>query len=165
MEEHSVVISLGTNLGDKLKNLKNAISNIAGFGSILNKSRIFCSDPWGYDSENEFLNMGLVIKTSMEPMQLLKKLKTIEKQMGRGPKVVQSYQDRIIDLDILIYSGFTIDDEELSIPHPKIKERKFSLLILKDLFENEFIPDLNDSAYEMLLKCGDESNVVLYDEK
>jgi len=165
MEEHSVVISLGTNLGDKLKNLKNALSNIAGFGSILNKSRIFCSDPWGYDSENEFLNMGLVIKTSMEPMQLLKKLKTIEKQMGRGPKVVQSYQDRIIDLDILIYSGFTIDDEELSIPHPKIKERKFSLLILKDLFENEFIPDLNDSPDKMLLKCVDESNVVLFNEK
>ena len=165
MEKHRVVISLGTNLGDKLKNLKNALSNIAGFGSILNKSRIFSSDPWGYDSENEFLNMGLVIKTSMEPMQLLKKLKTIEKQMGRGPKVVQSYQDRIIDLDILIYSGFTIDDEELSIPHPKIKERKFSLLILKDLFENEFIPDLNDSPDKMLLKCVDESNVVLFNEK
>lgn len=165
MEEHSAVISLGSNLGDKLKNLKNALSNIEGFGNILNKSRIFCSEPWGYDSENEFLNMGLIIKTSLEPMQLLKKLKTIEKQMGRGPKVVQSYQDRIIDLDILIYSGFTIDNEELSIPHPKIKERKFSLLILKDLFENEFIPDLNDSPDKMLLKCVDDSNVVLFNEK
>ncbi|MDG1690406.1 MAG: 2-amino-4-hydroxy-6-hydroxymethyldihydropteridine diphosphokinase, partial [Flavobacteriales bacterium] len=151
MKEHSVVISLGTNLGDKLKNLKNALSNIEGFGSIINKSRIFCSDPWGYNSENEFLNMGLVIKTSLEPMQLLKKLKTIERQMGRGPKMVQSYQDRIIDLDILIYKGFTIDNEDLSIPHPKIKERKFSLLILKDLFENEFIPDLNDCPDKMLL--------------
>ena len=165
MEEHSAVISLGSNLGDKLKNLKNALSNIEGFGNILNKSRIFCSEPWGYDSENEFLNMGLIIKTSLEPMQLLKKLKTIEKQMGRGTKVVQSYQDRIIDLDILIYSGFTIDNEELSIPHPKIKERKFSLLILQDLFENEFIPDLNDSPDKMLLKCVDDSNVVLFNEK
>ena len=80
MQENEVVISLGTNLGDKLKNLKNALSNIEGFGRILNKSRIFSSDPWGYDSENEFLNMGLVIKTSLEPMQLLKKLKSIEKQ-------------------------------------------------------------------------------------
>ena len=165
MKEHRVVISIGTNLGDKLKNLKNALSNIEGFGRILDKSRIFCSDPWGYDSENEFLNMGLVIKTSLEPMQLLKKLKIIEKQMGRGPKMDQSYQDRIIDLDILIYSGFTIDNEELSIPHPKIKERKFSLLILKDLFENEFIPDLNDFPDKMLLKCVDESNVVLFNEK
>lgn len=165
MKEHSVVISLGTNLGDKLKNLKNALSNIEGFGSIINKSRIFCSDPWGYNSENEFLNMGLVIKTSLEPMQLLKKLISIEKQMGRGPKMVQSYQDRIIDLDILIYKGFTIDNEDLSIPHPKIKERKFSLLILKDLFENEFIPDLNDYPDKMLLKCVDESNVVLFNEK
>jgi 2-amino-4-hydroxy-6-hydroxymethyldihydropteridine diphosphokinase len=165
MKEHRVVISIGTNLGDKLKNLKNALSNIEGFGRILDKSRIFCSDPWGYDSENEFLNMGLVIKTSLEPMQLLKKLKSIEKQMGRGPKMDQSYQDRIIDLDILIYSGFRIDNEELSIPHPKIKERKFSLLILKDLFENEFIPDLNDCPDKMLLKCVDESNVVLLNEK
>ena len=165
MKEHSAVISLGTNLGDKLKNLKNALSNIEGFGRILNKSRIFSSDPWGYDSENEFLNMGLVIKTTLEPMELLKKLKSIEKQMGRGPKMLQSYQDRIIDLDILIYSGFTIDNEELSIPHPKIKERKFSLLILKDLFENEFIPDLNDFPVKMLLKCVDETNVVLFNEK
>ena len=165
MQENEVVISLGTNLGDKLKNLKNALRNIEGFGRILNKSRIFCSDPWGYDTENKFLNMGLVIKTSLEPMQLLKKLKSIEKQMGRGPKMVQSFQDRIIDLDILIYSGFTIDNEELSIPHPKIKERKFSLLILKDLFENEFVPDLNDSPDKMLLKCVDESNVVLFNEK
>ena len=165
MQENEVVISLGTNLGDKLKNLKNALSNIEGLGRILNKSRIFSSDPWGYDSENEFLNMGLVIKTSLEPMQLLKKLKSIEKQMGRGPKMGQSYQDRIIDLDILIYSGIIIDNEELSIPHPKIKERKFSLLILKDLFENEFIPDLNDFPDKMLLKCVDESNVVLFNEK
>ena len=165
MKEHRVVISIGTNLGDKLKNLKNALSNIEGFGRISDKSRIFCSDPWGYDSENEFLNMGLVIKTSLEPMQLLKKLKSIEKQMGRGSKIVQSYQDRIIDLDILFYSGFTIDNKDLSIPHPKIKERKFSLLILKDLFENEFIPDLNDSPDKMLLKCVDESNVVLFNEK
>lgn len=165
MQENEVVISLGTNLGDKLKNLKNALSNIEGFGRVLNKSRIFSSDPWGYDSENEFLNMGLVIKTSLEPMQLLKKLKSIEKQMGRRPKMGQSYQDRIIDLDILIYSGIIIDNEELSVPHPKIKERKFSLLILKDLFENELIPDLNDFPDKMLLKCVDESNVVLFNEK
>ena len=103
MKEHSVVISLGTNLGDKLKNLKNALSNIEGFGSIINKSRIFCSDPWGYNSENEFLNMGLVIKTSLEPMQLLKKLKTIERQMGRGPKMVQSYQPQCYLLLLYIY--------------------------------------------------------------
>ena len=165
MEEHSVVISLGTNLGDKLQNLINALGEIEGFGKIINKSRIYCSDPWGYDSENEFLNMGIVIKTFLEPVLLLNKLKSIEKKMGRGPKILQSYQDRIIDLDILIYSGLRIDNEELSIPHPKIKERKFSLLILKDLFDYEYIPDLNDSTDKMLLKCVDESNVVLYNEK
>ena len=165
MEEHSVVISLGTNLGDKLQNLINALRDIEGFGKIINKSRIFCSDPWGYDSENEFLNMGIVIKTILDPVLLLKKLKSIEKQMGRGPKMVQSYQDRIIDLDILIFNKFIIENKDLSIPHPKIKERKFSLLILKDLFENEFIPVLNDNAEKMLFKCGDKSNVVMFNEK
>ena len=165
MQEYEVVISLGTNLGDKLKNLKNAINYIKVYARVINKSRIFCSEPWGYDSENEFLNMGLIIKTSLEPILLLKKLKGIEKKMGRAPKLIKSYQDRIIDLDILIYKKFIIDNEELSIPHPKIKERKFSLLILKDLFENEFIPDLNDNAEKMLFKCGDKSNVVLFNEK
>ena len=81
MQEYEVVISLGTNLGDKLKNLKTALNNIEVYGIILCESRIFCSEPWSYDSQNEFLNMGLVIKTSLEPMQLLKKLKSIEKQM------------------------------------------------------------------------------------
>tara|TARA_B100001093_G_scaffold320463_1_gene305798 strand:+ start:757 stop:1254 length:498 start_codon:yes stop_codon:yes gene_type:complete len=165
MQEYEVVISLGTNLGDKLKNLKNAINYIKVYARVINKSRIFCSEPWGYDSENEFLNMGLIIKTPLEPIPLLKKLKGIEKKMGRAPKLIKSYQDRIIDLDILIYKKFIIDNEELSIPHPKIKERKFSLLILKDLFENEFIPDLNDNAEKMLFKCGDKSNVVLFNEK
>ena len=165
MQEYEVVISLGTNLGDKLKNLKNAINYIQVYARVINKSRIFCSEPWGYESENEFLNMGLIIKTPLEPIPLLKKLKGIEKKMGRAPKLIKSYQDRIIDLDILIYKKFIIDSEELSIPHPKIKERKFSLLILKDLFENEFIPDLNDNAEKMLFKCGDKSNVVLFNEK
>ena len=165
MQEHEVVISLGTNLGDKLKNLKTALNNIEVYGIILCESRIFCSEPWGYDSQNEFLNMGLVFKTSLSPTELLEKLKKIEKEMGRAPKMIKSYQDRIIDLDILIYNGFNISNELLSIPHPKIKERKFSLLILKDLFKNKLIPDLNDSAEKMLLKCVDESNVFLYDEK
>ena len=79
--------------------------------------------------------------------------------------VIDKALSRIIDLDILIYNGFNICNEVLSIPHPKIKERKFSLLILKDLFKNKLIPDLNDSAEKMLLKCVDESNVFLYDEK
>ena len=165
MGEQKVVISLGTNLGDKLKNLNTALGNIESYGSILKKSRIFSSEPWGYNSENHFLNMGLLIKTSLEPNQLLKKLKIIEKQMGRSLKLIKSYQDRIIDLDILIYQGVSMVDEDLSIPHLKIKERKFSLLILKDLFGNKIIPDLNDSADKMLLKCNDKSNVVLIDEK
>ena len=165
MQEYEVVISLGTNLGDKLENLKNAINYIKNYARVINKSRIFCSEPWGYDSENEFLNMGLVIKTYLEPIALLKKLKVIEKKMGRAPKLIKSYQDRIIDLDILIFNKFIIDNEELSIPHPKIKERKFSLLILKDLFENEFIPGLNDNAEKMLFKCGDKSNVKMFNEK
>jgi 2-amino-4-hydroxy-6-hydroxymethyldihydropteridine diphosphokinase len=165
MREYEAVVSLGTNLGDKLKNLKNAINYIKVFARVINKSRIFCSEPWGYDSENEFLNMGLVIKTSLEPLSLLKKLKAIEEKMGRAPKLIKSYQDRIIDLDILIFNKFIIESDELSIPHPKIKERKFSLLIIKDLYENEFIPVLNDNAEKMLFKCGDKSNVVMFNEK
>ena len=82
--------------------------------------------------------------------------------MGRKRFLKNTYQDRIIDLDILTFQNTFIQSTELSIPHPKIKERKFILLILKDIYNKKTIPDLNNSADEMLLNCKDKSKVILY---
>ena len=79
--------------------------------------------------------------------------------MGRPPKEKVTYEDRLIDLDILIFDNFKINQKELVIPHPKIKERKFSLLILKDIFGDKYISELDNSVDEMLITCNDYSNV------
>ena len=159
MNNKKAVISLGSNLGNKKKNLDIAINLIGEFSAIIIKSHIYHSEPWGYQSNHSFLNMGVMVKTKLNPQDLLKKLKKIESKMGRLPKEKDTYEDRLIDLDILIFENLKINQKELIIPHTKIKERKFSLLILKDIYGAKYIPELDNSADEMLKICNDHSNV------
>ena len=159
MNDSKAVISIGSNLGNKKKNLEIALNLICEFSSIIKESQIYHSEPWGYQSNHSFLNMGMMVRTRLEPLDLLKKLKDIEIKMGRPPKEKVTYEDRLIDLDILIFGNFKINQKELVIPHPKIKERKFSLLILKDIFGGKYIPELDNSVDEMLMICNDHSNV------
>ena len=159
MNDSKAVISIGSNLGNKKKNLEIALNLICEFSSIIKESQIYHSEPWGYQSNHSFLNMGLMVKTNLKPFDLLKKLKNIEIKMGRLPKTKDIYEDRLIDLDILIFENFKIKKKELIVPHPKIKERKFSLLILKDIFGTKYISDLDNSADEMLMICKDHCNV------
>ena len=107
--------------------------------------------------------MGVMVKTKLNPFELLKKLKNIEIKMGRISKTKDIYEDRLIDLDILIFENFKIKKKELIIPHPKIKERKFSLFILKDIFGTKHISDLDNSADEMLMICNDHCNVEVFE--
>ena len=159
MNDSKAVISIGSNLGNKKKNLEIALNLISEFSYIIKESQIYHSEPWGYQSNHSFLNMGVMIKTNFKPFELLKKLKNIEIKMGRLPKTKDIYEDRLIDLDLLIFENFKIKKKELIVPHPKIKERKFSLLILKDIFGAKYISDLDNSAGEMLMICKDHCNV------
>ena len=159
MKDSKAVISLGSNLGNKKKNLEIALSLIGKFSSVIAKSHIYYSEPWGYQSNHFFLNMGVMVKTKLKPLDLLKKLKKIEIKMGRLPKTKEIYEDRLIDLDILIFENLNIKRKELVIPHPKIKERKFSLFILKDIFGAKYISVLDNSVDEMLMICNDNCNV------
>lgn len=163
MKGAKAVISLGSNLGNKKNNLDTAVNLICEFSPILLRSKIFHSEAWGYQSNNSFLNTGVVIKTKLNPYELLKKLKKIEFKMGRLPNQKDTYEDRLIDLDILLYENIIINNNELIIPHNKIKERKFSLLILKDIFGSEFISELNNSADEMLKVCEDQSIIEVFE--
>ena len=159
MKDSKVVISLGSNIGNKKKNLETALNLISQFSSLITKSHIYHSEPWGYQSNNSFLNMGVMVKTKLKPFDVLKKIKSIEKKMGRPPKTKDIYEDRIIDLDILIFENFKINRKELIVPHTKIRDRKFSLLILKDIFGTKYISALGCSADEMLMICNDHCHV------
>ena len=162
MTYNDVVISIGTNLGNKIDNVRNALVQITKLSEIEFKSKIYLSEPWGFETKNSFLNMAVLVKTSFQPKELLMELKKIEHGMGRLKKVKNEYEDRIIDLDILIFDQKKINSNELIVPHPRIRTRKFSILVLKDLFHNQQIPVLNSTADEMLQKVNDHSKIEVY---
>ena len=126
-------LSLGTNLGNKQDNLQVALRHIAEkAGVIIAQSSIIETEPCGFLSENMFLNMVVKIETALSPFEVLKKTQEIERLMGRTQKTQHSYQDRIIDIDIILYDNVVIDTPELKLPHPLYHERDF---VLKPLCE------------------------------
>ena len=160
---HLVSITLGSNIGNKVFNIKNAINYVSKSVEVKRISNYYETEPWGYESKNSFVNAGIIIETIFSPEDLLAFLKQIEKKMGRQ-KTTGGYQDRIIDLDILTFDHVTLSTTKLVIPHPKIAERKFSIVILKDLFFDEVIPSLNKSALELLQQCEDKLKVQMINE-
>lgn len=160
---HLASITLGSNIGDKVFNIKKAIDYVSQSLEVKRISNYYETEPWGYESKNSFVNAGIIIETIFSPEDLLAFLKQIEKKMGRQ-KTTGGYQDRIIDLDILTFDHVTLSTTNLVIPHPKIAERKFSIVILKDLFFDEVIPSLNKSALELLQQCEDKLKVQMINE-
>ncbi|MBR6203413.1 MAG: 2-amino-4-hydroxy-6-hydroxymethyldihydropteridine diphosphokinase [Bacteroidaceae bacterium] len=138
---HIVYLSLGTNLGDKEHNLLSAISEIERrIGPIRAQSAFLATEPWGFESENTFLNAAIRVETELEPLALLKVTQQIERDMGRTQKSkvncqlsTVNYHDRIIDIDILLYDDLHINTPELTIPHPLMNERDFVLIPLKEI--------------------------------
>ncbi len=136
MYNKNVYLLLGTNLGNKIKNIELAQQFISQrVGEIKKKSKILETDPIGFESSQKFLNQILFIETKFSPMQLLEKTQTIEKIMGRTAKTKKNkYQDRIIDIDILLYEKLHYYCEKLEIPHQKnLMERAFVSLLLDKL--------------------------------
>jgi 2-amino-4-hydroxy-6-hydroxymethyldihydropteridine diphosphokinase len=153
------IIGLGTNLGNREENLKKAIENIImSAGEVISCSGIYETEPWGFRSEDHFLNMVLSITTSLKPVDLLKRLLKIEMQMGRI-RGTEKYSSRIIDVDILLYGNEIINQPYLKIPHPKIRERKFVLVPLCDIASEMIHPVLNKTFAALLENCKDESKV------
>ena len=138
---HTVYLSLGTNLGDKKHNLVSAIKEIERrIGPVRAQSASLTTEPWGFESENTFLNAAVRVETELSPNALLRVTQQIEREMGRTQKSSvdpqQSkviYHDRIIDIDILLYDDLHINTKKLIIPHPHMYERDFVLIPLKEI--------------------------------
>lgn len=148
---HIVYFSLGTNLGNKEDNLKNAINLIAGsIGEVCSGSSVFETEPWGFDSDNPFYNMVICVKTQLPPTKVLKATQDIEKQLGRTEKSQNSYHDRIIDIDIILYDDLIYDTPALKIPHPLFHQRKFVLEPLSEIAPELNHPILKKTTTELL---------------
>jgi 2-amino-4-hydroxy-6-hydroxymethyldihydropteridine diphosphokinase len=156
---HVVYIALGTNLGDRLANLKLARDSLAEAGVLVASSPVYQTPPWGIVDQPAFLNQVVQIRTDLPPVKLLKYLKSLESRMGRVPSV--KYGPRLIDMDILFYDNRIIERRKLQIPHPRMAERAFVLVPLADLAADLKHPVSGLSVKEMLVQV-DASNIRPY---
>lgn len=131
-----VYLSLGTNLGKKKEQLDKAISFVnERAGTVIAQSSYYLTEPWKMHTEYKFLNAAICILTELTPLSLLFTLQQIEKDMGRIRKSSSmNYEDRIIDIDILLYDQVKINTFELTIPHPLMWERPFVLKPLAEIY-------------------------------
>lgn len=160
--EHTVYIALGSNLGNRLANLKNAISNFTPQMEVKKKSLVYETPPWGYADQPAFLNQVVMVQTYLEPEDLLDHLKRLEVVLGREP----TFQNgpRLIDMDILFYDDVMIDSPPLQIPHPRLHQRGFVLVPLHDLAPELVHPVLGKPISELLLDV-ERVNIVEYKRK
>ena len=155
MNVHKVFLGLGSNLGDRQAHLTQAISLIAEkIGPVIRQSSFIETEPWGFESENKFLNGVILVETTLTPRQLLKTTQKIERALGRkkhtshlsplnshlsplnshlSPLTPHLYKDRPIDIDILLYDDLTIDEPDLKIPHPLMHQRDFVMQPLDEI--------------------------------
>ena len=124
-------IALGSNLGNRLANLEIAIDKLEPQVHLTNVSSVYETEPWGVLDQPHFLNCVVSGKTSLQPMDLLIKLKSIEIELGRQPSIRNG--PRMIDLDILLYDNLVLTTGVLTIPHPRMLERGFVLIPLAEI--------------------------------
>ena len=135
---HKLYISLGSNLGNKEEKLRRAIELInERIGSVLRTSSFIETEPWGFQSENTFLNAACLVETNLTPRQCLRETQKIERLLGRTLKSKDGvYHDRPIDLDLLLYDDLQINEDDLILPHPHMQERDFVMIPLREIMEH-----------------------------
>ncbi|HXF85933.1 MAG TPA: 2-amino-4-hydroxy-6-hydroxymethyldihydropteridine diphosphokinase [Anaerolineales bacterium] len=151
MDIHTVYLSLGSNLGNRLANLKQAIASLPPQMEVKAKSRIYETPPWGYTDQPMFLNQVIKAETYLDPQALLKHLKRLEIALGR--KATFQYGPRLIDIDILFYDDLILNTASLVIPHPQLHKRGFVLLPLMDIAPDLLHPTLKKSIRELIAFC------------
>jgi len=154
-----VYLSLGTNLGERELNLKSAIKEICAFGAIDQISAVYETEPWGFSSENKFLNMVVQIQTTIPASKLIEECLKAEAILGRTRGQALGYESRIIDIDILFFENEVVNNDELIIPHPHIQDRRFILEPLNEIAPNLLHPVLGKKVSELLLICPDQCSV------
>lgn len=148
-------LGIGTNLGNRTENLHNAINLInEQAGTLLACSSFIETEPWGFTSDNPFLNAVVAIATPHAPHQLLHITQSIEKTMGRMHKTrFGKYTDRIIDIDILLYDELIINSPTLTIPHPHLLKREFAYLPLLEIAPHITFPGVKKQISEIVQQC------------
>lgn len=157
---HIVYLALGTNLGERISNLNDAIRILEGVLSICRYSPVYETPPWGYLEQPSFLNQVLEVETDLSPRDLHLFTRQVETQIGRA-KTFQ-YGPRKIDIDILFYDNVVMESPELTIPHPRIEGRGFVLMPMADLVP-ELIHPVSGKTILQLCREADYTGIVRFD--
>ena len=155
--QHQVVLSLGSNQGNRLENIVNCLQLIhQEIGTIIKVSKLYETPSWGFDSD-AFYNCALVIHTFVSADKILSQILKIETQLGRVRGEALGYQSRIIDIDLIAFDEVIIETENLQIPHPLMQNRRFVLLPMLDLNLDWVHPVLHKNIAELLETTSDQS--------
>ena len=148
----TIYLGLGTNIGNKKENLTRAIEALSlALGNYTALSTFVETEPWGFDSDNTFLNCVVAFDTTISPTELLDTTEEIERRLGRTTKSTGGvYHDRIIDIDILLYGNETIETLRLTIPHPLMHRRDFVLKPLAEIAPHVIHPTTGKSIEELV---------------
>ncbi len=158
-----VYLALGTNLGDRAENLRQAIERLGAQVKLTARSKIYETEPWGVTDQPRFLNQVVMGEIRLDAPGLLRFLKGIEQDLGRTPDI--RYGPRVIDLDILFYDHDIIRTPDLIVPHPRLAERRFVLVPLAGLAPGFIHPELGMPIQDLLARLPDDASVQPYAER
>ena len=146
-----VYLGLGTNLGNKEQNLRMSVQKIEErIGKIVSLSAFYVTAPWGFASDNSFLNAVVCVEIPLRPLEVLKETQAIERELGRTSKSMGGvYSDRLIDIDLLLYGDTIMDEEGLILPHPLMVERRFVMEPLAEIAPDVMHPVLHKTMKEL----------------
>lgn len=157
---HQAVLLIGGNLGDREQLINHAHRLLSATGEILCESSLYETQAWGGASEGSYLNQALIIKTALSPLELLEVSQGIESQLGRTRDV--HWGDRTMDIDIIYVDDLIYQDDNLTIPHPRMAERNFVLVPLTEILPDFIHPVFQVSHRTLLKRSVDNSKVERY---
>jgi 2-amino-4-hydroxy-6-hydroxymethyldihydropteridine diphosphokinase len=153
-----IFLLLGSNLGDRLQTLQVTRDMIGEkVGEISIRSSVYETAPWGVTDQPAYLNQVIVINTAQEPEEILRNILDIEHELGRIR--YERWGARVIDIDLLYYNDLMLDSARLTVPHPRLQDRRFTLIPLVEIAPDFINPVLQKTSIQLLSECSDEGLV------